>query len=207
MRWPWQNPTPVRARRVEIEQRLARLEHEIRAGQEMLADRLESLEPLPRMARHVSKTFAIVSDWQEKREAERDDTRRAQETLDTLAHDLMRWVDELAAILQKTAPRDAWHGVHSAWLRQLERALADMGYTEIAVLGRTFDAAVAAAVDTVAYTGDAPPYTMVEVVRRGYARQGKLWRRAEVITVRAEPMEGETSRDRVGDRISSNCRD
>ena len=191
MRWPWQNPTADNAWRVGIENKLAVLEHHVRSGQETMAERLELLAQLPRMARQVAKTSAIVGEWQEHREAEREDRRRLHETLDATAQYLMRWVDELSAIGQQADAGDAWQGVHGAWLRQAEAALTEMGFTEIPVLGRAFDATVAEAVGAVEFTGAAAPYTVVEVVRRGYVFEGQLWRRAAVITVREDVIEEE----------------
>jgi molecular chaperone GrpE (heat shock protein) len=55
-------------------------------------------------------------------------------------------------------------------------------------MGRTFDPKVAEAVGSVPCDENRSPYTIVEVVRRGYVLQGNLVRRAAVVT--AAPMDG-----------------
>lgn len=157
MRWPWHSPAAPNAWRVGIEHKLELLEHHVRSGHETMAERLELLDQLPRMARQVAKTSAIVAEWQEKREGEVEEMRRLRQAVDVTVHQLMQWVDELSVVMQKTGSEDAWRGVHGTWLRQAEVALAEMGYVEVPVLGRVFDAKVAEAVGTVAFTGAAPP--------------------------------------------------
>ena len=184
MHWPWQKSADHDAWRLAIDQKLAALDESVRAGQEFVGEQLALLEQVPRMARHVAKFSASLAELEEKRSEEAKDIRRLEETVDTTVRHLVRWVDELSAIVHQPDTGDPWREVHGTWLRQAESALEAMGYREIPVLGRAFDPKIAEAVGTVEPTDRVSPYTVVEVVRRGYWFQGQLWRRADVITAR-----------------------
>lgn len=183
MHWPWQRPAADEGWREAITQKLATLEESLQTGQDRILEPLELLESLPRMARQVARVSATLGNWEEKREAEVKEASHLQDALHVTTQHLMQWVDELAIIVQKGDGDNRWHTVHRTWLSQAESVLAHLGYVEIPVLGQPFDATIAEAVGTVTW-GLAAPYTVVEVVRRGYRFQGQLWRRAEVITVR-----------------------
>ncbi len=191
MQWPWQKRADENPWWATIERKLQVIEEKIQAGQDRMVEPLEILEQIPRMQRQITKASAILVNWDEKREAEREEAARLRASFDMTIKHLMDWVDELSVIGQKTSLDDPWYEVHRAWLRQAESVLDDLGYVAIPVLGRIFDATVAEAVGTVDDTGQAPPYTVMEVVRRGYRLKGQLWRRAEVITVRPADMSEE----------------
>jgi molecular chaperone GrpE len=64
-------------------------------------------------------------------------------------------------------------------LRRIERAFADLELEPIAALGEPFDPDCMEAVDT-APAGDVAPGSVVEVLRGGYRRSGRLVRHAQV---------------------------
>jgi molecular chaperone GrpE len=64
-------------------------------------------------------------------------------------------------------------------LRRIERSFADLDLEPIAALGETFDPECMEAVDT-APAGDRQAGTVVEVLRNGYRRGGRLVRHAQV---------------------------
>lgn len=65
-------------------------------------------------------------------------------------------------------------------LRRLDRVLSEHGLTPIESVGRPFDPDTMEAVEL----ADGPPNTVVEEVRRGYRRNGKVFRPAQVKVAR-----------------------
>jgi molecular chaperone GrpE len=68
-------------------------------------------------------------------------------------------------------------------LRRLERALAQLGLTPIDCVGKPYDPELMAALSTVNDSKHPQGYVVNEV-RRGYLRNGQLFRCAEVIVAR-----------------------
>jgi len=73
---------------------------------------------------------------------------------------------------------------HRATLRQLQKAFASAGITEIDPEGEAFDPRLHEAMTTHP-TADKPPGTVMAVVQKGYLLNGRLLRPARVIVSRA----------------------
>ncbi|MGB5131437.1 MAG: nucleotide exchange factor GrpE [Steroidobacteraceae bacterium] len=73
---------------------------------------------------------------------------------------------------------------HRATLRQLQKAFANAGITEIDPAGQPFDPQLHEAMTTHP-TAEQPPGTVVAVVQKGYLLNGRLLRPARVIVSRA----------------------
>ena len=117
------------------------------------------------------------------------------ETLRALVKRLVKWLDDLDGfglyLGQGGEPEAAaWRSLLEQWREQVREALLLAGLQEIPVLGRVFDPGLMEAIGTVPMDALDPParvpYLVVRVVRRGYARAGRLYRKAQVITVLAE---------------------
>jgi molecular chaperone GrpE len=79
----------------------------------------------------------------------------------------------------------------SAWVSNIERVIQktlrtfeQIGITEVSALDEAFSPEEHEALDTVEPGKGGRPYQIVQVIRRGFRFQGKLLRRAEVVTTR-----------------------
>ena len=80
---------------------------------------------------------------------------------------------------------------HRATLRQLQKAFANAGITELDPAGQPFDPQLHEAMTT-RPSAEQPPNTVLQVVQKGYLLNGRLLRPARVIvsTVPAQPADG-----------------
>jgi len=73
---------------------------------------------------------------------------------------------------------------HRATLRQLQKAFANAGITEVDPVGKPFDPQLHEAMATRA-SADQPPDTVLLVVQKGYLLNGRLLRPARVVVATA----------------------
>ena len=79
---------------------------------------------------------------------------------------------------------------HRATLRQLQKAFAGAGITEIDPAGQPFDPQLHGAMTTHA-TAERPPGTVMAVVQKGYLLNGRLLRPARVVVSKAPEPEAD----------------
>ncbi len=190
VQWPWRKRQQLDERRWQ----------EVMVAIEQLRDAVshqqEWTQQIPRLARMVLKSAqALDTLVEEGRERLRAEQVRADENRELVANtvnQLMGWVDELDGVMGSAGASDPWRPVHEAWLRQLEALLTRWGFTEIPVKHQLFDPTQCDAVGTVEGDGTVPPYTVVAVLQRGYLKQGRLWRKARVVTVHPRELDSES---------------
>ncbi len=133
------------------------------------------------------RSVAELENFRKRTERELDNARKF--AVERFAQDLVAVADALEAATSAAAAGGA--GAHlegiQATLRQLYRAFEKAGIQVIDPAGRAFDPAWHEAM--VARDSDAaPPNTVLEVVQKGYALNGRLLRPARVVVSRrAEP--------------------
>lgn len=98
---------------------------------------------------------------------------------------------------------DNWYNLHKSWQKQIIENLYKIGVVELNILGKRFDPMFAEAVDSISAEQimnidkavskeNFEPFEVVKVVRRGFiTRDGKLLRKAQVITIKEEERKNE----------------
>lgn len=167
-------------------ERVGKIEERLDAVQESTQDMAQQMQRLARSVMKSTQAIDGLGETLKSRDAQEIERRNeVSELLIRVAGPSMNFVDELDASLSRVSETDPWRPVHEAWRRQQEMLLQQMGFQEIPVFHHPFDPTVAEGVGTVASDGDYPPYTVVQVVRRGYHMNGQIWRKAQVVTVRS----------------------
>lgn len=193
MQWPWGKPARDEWQ-AKVHERIADTAHALEQLSAGLERQEELLQQIPRIARGVIRASNTMDALSEAvHQAMSREERRQNEvaaSLAVVAEHLMGWVDELDGALQLAGANDPWQEAHEGWLRQLTSLLNRLGFVEIPVYGAPFDPTVAEAVGAIVDNGSAP-YTVVQVVQRGYAREGNLWRKAQVVTVRPQDIDAD----------------
>lgn len=121
-------------------------------------------------------------------------------SLETAVKGLLALMDDLDAILEHEDPStdNHWINVIRQWQKQVSMLLEELGVEPICLLGTLFDPLTAEAIDTVTMEEAArggqvggphqlEPYTVVNVIRKGYRSiDRKIMRKALVITIEEE---------------------
>ncbi len=110
----------------------------------------------------------------------------AAQQLDHTALRLIAWLDDLDALWETPAGLPAeWRALFSKWTGNLQDALSQYGFHDIDILGKIYDPMQAEALGTTHEgdpTGTQPaPYQVVRILRRGWTKNGRLYRKAQVI--------------------------
>ncbi len=118
-------------------------------------------------------------------EAERQREVAAQQS-DNTALRLIAWLDDLDALCATPAgPPAEWSSLFSKWAGNLQDALSQYGFHDMDILGKIYDPRQAEALGTTHEcdrTGSHPaPYQVVRLLRRGLTKDGRLYRKAQVI--------------------------
>ena len=102
------------------------------------------------------------------------------DTLDSLLR-LIDYIDA-AAVLGRQLGDPVWLRHLALIQAEVLRTLATIGVTEVPASDGPFDEDVHEAVDRVAAAAGSKPYQVIQRVRRGFFNQGRLLRRAQVVT-------------------------
>ena len=131
---------------------------------------------------------------------QRDSSDR-EKSFETSVHGLLVLLDDMEAIVEHadTSVDNPWLGVIGQWQKQIKLLLQELGVEPISHLGTLFDPKTAEAMDTVSkeeaaqkvqsgWQGIFEPYTVVDIIRKGYRLvDGKVIRKAQVVTIEEEP--------------------
>lgn len=184
MRWPWQS-------------HLESVENKLR---ELDADMAEVHQQLTKVARlqykgsqdildAIHELVSLLEQYETERNRVETERIRAAVDLDRLIGRLLAWLDSLDAVTRPLATTDdSWQ---SAWRADLVEQLADLGLQEVDVVGRAFDPALAESLGTVPpdhplavpFGDERAPYLVVQVLRRGFKKDGRIYRKAHVVTI------------------------
>jgi len=133
------------------------------------------------------RTEADFQNFRRRAQRETDEARRSGEERVLLA--VLEPLDDLERAI--SAAREA--GTEDAWVRGVELVaqrmrdqLARHGVTEMDAIGRPFDPEVHEALLEVEAPEGARPGSVVQVVRKGYARDGRALRPARVVVAKSE---------------------
>jgi len=154
---------------VELSKNLARLaKHQFRSTQ--------SMEAMAEACRRA----------EEQAQEHRRDAARMAETRRQDAIRLLGIVDAVddAAIVARQIGDARWTERLDRLASRLLQTLAGMGVSEIPARGNPFNEELNEALETVPQTPESGPGTVQEVVSRGFLYEGKVVRRAQVITTR-----------------------
>lgn len=129
---------------------------------------------------NIEQALANVSS-----EAERQREVGAQQS-DNTALRLIAWLDDLDALCAPPAePPAEWISLFSKWAGNLQDALSQYGFDDMDILGKIYDPRQAEALGTTHEydpTDSHPaPYQVVRILRRGLTKDGRLYRKAQVI--------------------------
>jgi molecular chaperone GrpE len=136
---------------------------------------------LARMEDRYKRALADLDNYR-KRSA-RDLERRVEERRDALLRDWLEVVDGVERALRQV-PEGALRDGLRAVLDQMESTLARQGVQRIGAVGEPFDPARHEAID-VRETGTVPDRTVVDVLRSGFAIDGRVLRPAQVAVARS----------------------
>lgn len=159
---------------------------------------------MAKLGKHQLRATQHVEDIAQQTQVAITEARLAAEAAREDAEDRRREVLRLRESAQNTALRvvgflDSLDDVHvlarqrgdSQWLKYVDRLTHDamvmlqsIGITEIPAAGRMFDPEEHEALDTVEPSGTRRQFEIVEIVQRGFRLDGRVLRRAQVITVR-----------------------
>lgn len=138
-------------------------------NQKVLAESLHNIE----------QALANVSS-----EAERQREVGAQQS-DNTALRLIAWLDDLDALCATPAePPAEWSSLFSKWAGNLQDALSQYGFDDMDILGKIYDPRQAEALGTTHECdrdSHPAPYQVVRILRRGLTKDGRLYRKAQVI--------------------------
>jgi molecular chaperone GrpE len=163
------NPAPSAGVLEEISKNLARLaKHQFRITQSM-----ETMAEACRRAEEQAE--------EHRRAAARMAETRRQDAVRVLG--IVDAVDD-AAIVARQIGDARWTERLDRLASRLLQTLAGMGVSEIPARGNPFNEELHEALETVAQTPEAGPGVVHEVVSRGFLYEGKVVRRAQVITTR-----------------------
>lgn len=132
---------------------------------------------------------------------EQRDSSDREKSFETSVHGLLVLLDDMEAIVEHadTSVDNPWLGVIGQWQKQIKLLLQELGVEPISHLGTLFDPKTAEAMDTVSkeeaaqkvqsgWQGIFEPYTVVDIIRKGYRLvDGKVIRKAQVVTIEEEP--------------------
>ncbi len=199
MRWPFgkesRRDAAVTKQLVELTQAVQHMGEEITNAVSKLQrfyfkGQRDLLEAMHAAGEKASETAEKVEQW--RQESSTYDEERLRVALIDVVDQMDRVVEAPDGGLDPT-----WRQVVEDWRAHLMTLLEELGLSEATVLGHQFDPGMADAVDTVSLTSpDArrfshtEPYLVVRVVRRGFVDEsGRVYRKARVVTVRADAEE------------------
>lgn len=115
----------------------------------------------------------------------------AVQTTESVILRLIAWLDGLDGL---SGDSDMMNNVLERWRQEIIDVLLQFGFEQISVIGHPFDFRVAEGLGTVApddpiaqsVSAQPTPYLVVQVLRRGFMRDHKIYRKAYVVTVMAE---------------------
>jgi molecular chaperone GrpE len=136
---------------------------------------------LARMEDRYKRALADLDNYRKR--AARDVERLIGERREALLRDWLEVVDGMERALQQHPEGPLNEGLRAV-LGQMDAILARQGVQRVGQPGEPFDPARHEAID-VRVTDDAPDRTVIDVVRSGYAMDGRVLRPAQVIVARA----------------------
>jgi molecular chaperone GrpE len=136
---------------------------------------------LARMEDRYKRALADLDNYRKR--AARDIERMVGEGRERLLRDWLEVVDGMERALQQNPEGPLNEGLR-ALLGQMEAVLARQGVQRIGTPGEPFDPERHEAIDVRAAT-DVPDRTVIDVVRSGYAMDGRVLRPAQVVVARA----------------------
>lgn len=122
---------------------------------------------------------------------------RYKKQQDQFMQNMIRLLDELDHVSSGIKGSDqVWYELLGQWSRSIEKNLKGIGVYQLDIIGKIFNPEVAESMKTVSKDTFAStpvvPYQVVEVINRGYITEsGQLIRKAKVVTVREEDLNGE----------------
>jgi molecular chaperone GrpE (heat shock protein) len=154
----------------------------------------------------LSASLDAVRQWQTAHDVDATRLDDLERQNSCLTGALMRWLDDIDHVRLRLQgeEREMWQQLLERWAGQLLQALDETGVYELDLLGASFDPQWAESIGAVGRGQLAPdpsgsgnarphvPYEVVEVARRGFTfRDGRLLRKAQVITIREETSLGQ----------------
>jgi molecular chaperone GrpE len=140
-----------------------------------------------RAAEHWAAYLRAVADLENFRKRTARELEMARQYgVERFAAEILPVADSLGLALDaagKVDPATLIEG-HRATLRQLQKAFANAGITEVNPVGKPFDPQLHEAMATQA-SADQPPDTVLLVVQKGYLLNGRLLRPARVVVATA----------------------
>jgi molecular chaperone GrpE len=136
---------------------------------------------LARMEDRYKRALADLDNYRKR--AARDIERLVGEGRERLLRDWLEVVDGMERALQQNPEGPLSEGLR-ALLGQMEAVLARQGVQRLGTKGEPFDPERHEAIDVRAAT-DVPDRTVIDVVRSGYAMDGRVLRPAQVVVARA----------------------
>jgi molecular chaperone GrpE len=136
---------------------------------------------LARMEDRYKRALADLDNYRKR--AAKDIERMVGEGRERLLRDWLEAVDGIERALQQHREGPLNEGLRAV-LGQMEAILARQGVQRIGTPGEPFDPERHEAID-VRTTADAPDRTIIDVVRSGYAMDGRVLRPAQVVVARA----------------------
>lgn len=135
---------------------------------------------LAQMEDRFKRALADLDNYR-KRSA-REMERLVAERGDAVLHEWLEAVDGVERALRQKPENPLYDGLRAV-LEHMDSILARQGVRRIGEPGERFDPSRHEAVE-VRETGEAPDRTVVEVLRSGYARDGRVLRPAQVVVAR-----------------------
>jgi molecular chaperone GrpE len=136
---------------------------------------------LARMEDRYKRALADLDNYRKR--AARDIERLVGERREALLRDWLEVVDGMERALQQNPEGPLSEGLRAV-LGQMQSILARQGVERVGTPGEPFDPERHEAID-VRTTADAPDRSVLDVVRSGYAMDGRVLRPAQVVVARA----------------------
>lgn len=148
----------------------------------------EALSKLMRVTAQSARTVEDMAEvLEEGAEATRQRDHQWENWYRNVVEQALMLIDDLdVALSSRDELDDPWRPIHNDWRQQQINLTKAMGIEEIQALEQSFDPRLHEALETVPGDGQVAPWTVVKVLRRGFMRDGVIWRKAQVITVRDE---------------------
>lgn len=134
---------------------------------------------------------------QSERDALLSANQRYEQQQELIVKHMIHLLDDLDHVASGIKENDpVWHDLLKQWSSSIVASLQEIGICQLDVNGKTFNPEVSEALQTVSRdklpVAPTVPYQVVDVLKRGFVnKNGRLVRKANVITVREDEANGE----------------
>ena len=167
----------------ETNQQVAAGPEPVTEAQPVATPEQQQAEAEARAAEHWAAYLRIAAELENfRKRTSRELEAARQYGIERFAAEMLPVADSLGLALDASATVDpaTLTAGHRATLRQLQKAFAGAGITELDPAGQPFDPQLHEAMTT-RPSADQPPHTVLLVVQKGYLLNGRLLRPARVI--------------------------